>query len=214
MYTIVYLIRHSEKLDIKLIEKYNEFEPYQISREKRILSANGEYKARILSQQNEFKNLDAIYSSNYVRAIQTAKYFAESQDIKIIVDKGFNERKYGNPEKSNDIGCKQYFDENIKNFEGESRKEVTKRMEMSFQKALEENKGKRIAIFTHGAAMTFLLMKWCELVNVDENKKKTLKFKDKIIIDKVFDAPEVFKLFVNEELNVENIEHLEYVYNE
>lgn len=214
MYTIVYLIRHSEKLDTKLVEKYNEFESYQISREKRILSANGEYKARILSQQDEFKNLDAIYSSNYVRAIQTAKYFAESQNIKIIVDKGFNERKYGNPEKSLDIGCKQYFDENIKNFEGESRKEVTKRMEMSFQKALEENKGKRIAIFTHGAAMTFLLMKWCELVNVDENKKKTLKFKDKIIIDKVFDAPEVFKLFVNEELNVENIEHLEYIYNE
>lgn len=212
MYTIVYLIRHSEKLDTKLINKYNEFEQYQISREKRILSTNGEYKARVLSQKKEFENLDAIYSSNYVRAIQTAKYFAESQNIKIVVDKGFNERKYGNPKKSIDIGRQQYFDENIKNFEGENRKEVTKRMEISFQKAIEENKGKRIAIFTHGAAMTFLLMRWCDLVDVDENKKKILKFNDKILINKVFDAPEVFKLFVNEDLIVENIEHLEFEY--
>ena len=95
MDTTVYLIRHSEKLDTKYIDKYYNDEFYQITREKRILSSDGERKAKILSENKEFNKLDAIYSSNYVRAIQTAKYFAERLDIKINVNKDLNERRYG-----------------------------------------------------------------------------------------------------------------------
>ena len=53
MNTIVYLIRHSEKLDMKYIDRYYDDENYQITREKRILSAEGERKANILSKQKE-----------------------------------------------------------------------------------------------------------------------------------------------------------------
>lgn len=212
MKTTIYLIRHSEKLDTNFIDRYYEDEYYQITREKRILSSEGERKAKILSENDEFKKLDAIYSSNYVRAIQTAKYFAEKKDIVINVNKEFNERKYGNPEKSNNIGIEQYYDENIKNIEGESRKEVTDRMYKAFKSVVEDNIGKKVAIFTHGAAITFLLMKWCELIYITEEKKKCLKFNDKIVIEKIFNAPEVFKLIVNENGNVESILNLEFKY--
>lgn len=147
MDTIVYLIRHSEKLDTKYIDKYHSDEFYQITREKRILSSEGERKAKILSENEEFDKLDIIYSSNYVRTIQTAKYFAERLNIKININKDFNERKYGNPLESKEIGIEQYYDENIKNNEGESRKEVTERMYNAFNKIVKENKGKNIAIF-------------------------------------------------------------------
>lgn len=46
-----------------------------------ILSVEGEIKADILSKNSEFKNVDKIYSSNYARAIGTAKYIANSNNI-------------------------------------------------------------------------------------------------------------------------------------
>ena len=115
MNTIVYLIRHSEKLDMKYIDRYYDDENYQITREKRILSAEGERKANILSKQKEFDKVDVIYSSSYVRTIQTAKYLAERLDKKIHVNRNLNERKYGNPKYAEDITLKQYYDEKIKN---------------------------------------------------------------------------------------------------
>lgn len=61
MDTTVYLIRHSEKLDTKYIDKYYNDEFYQITREKRILSSEGERKAKILSENKEFnKYIQAI----------------------------------------------------------------------------------------------------------------------------------------------------------
>ena len=212
MDTIVYLIRHSEKLDTKYIDKYHSDEFYQITREKRILSSEGERKAKILSENEEFDKLDIIYSSNYVRTIQTAKYFAERLNIKININKDFNVRKYGNPLESKEIGIEQYYDENIKNNEGESRKEVTERMYNAFNKIVKENKGKNIAIFSHGAAITFLLMKWCDLLSITNDKKKCLKFKNNIITNKIFEAPEVFKLIINENDSIKSIRNLEFKY--
>lgn len=212
MDTIVYVIRHSEKLDTKYIDKYHSDEFYQITREKRILSSEGERKAKILSENEEFDKLDIIYSSNYVRTIQTAKYFAERLNIKININKDFNERKYGNPLESKEIGIEQYYDENIKNNEGESRKEVTERMYNAFNKIVKENKGKNIAIFSHGAAITFLLMKWCDLLSITNDKKKCLKFKNSIITNKIFEAPEVFKIIIDERNNIKSIRNLKFKY--
>ena len=212
MHTIVYLIRHSEKLDIQYIDRYYNNENYQITREKRILSAEGERKASILSKQKEFSDVDVIYSSSYVRTIQTAKYLAERLDKKIHIDRNLNERKYGNPQYAQDITLKQYYDEKIKNIEGESRKEVTDRMYKAFMNIIKDNKGKKIAIFSHGASIVFLLMKWCELVYVDNEKKKCLKFKEKVVINKKIGAPEVFKIIIDDKQNIKDIENLMFEY--
>lgn len=214
METVVYLIRHSEKLDEKYIDKYYDDEFYQITREKRILSSEGERRAKILSEQKEFNKVNVIYSSSYVRSIQTAKYFAERNNIKIHISKELNERKYGDPVHSKDIGLEQYYDENIKNIEGESRKEVTERMNRIFKSIVKNNEGKFIAIFSHGAAITFLLMKWCELSSITNEKKKCLTFKNKIIFNKIFETPEVFKITLDSNLDIKNIENLKFEYND
>lgn len=212
MNTIVYLIRHSEKLGMQYMDRYYADEDYQITREKRILSAEGEKKAKLLSKQREFDKIDVIYSSSYVRTIQTAKYFAERLDKKIHVDRNLNERKYGNPQYAENITLKQYYDENIKNIEGESRKEVTDRMYKTFMNIIDKNKGKTIAIFSHGAAISFLLMKWCKLVYIDSQKTKCMKFQDKIVINKKMEAPEVFKIIIDEKQNIKDIENLLFEY--
>ena len=67
--TTVYLIRHSEKIDNKLLDNSNNNEYYQTRREKIILSIEGEKKAEKLSKLKEFEDIDVIFSSNYARAI-------------------------------------------------------------------------------------------------------------------------------------------------
>ena len=89
--TKIYLIRHSEQLKInKPLVKY---EDAQINNEKIILSVEGEKKAEEVSKFKELSNIDVLWSSNYVRAIATAKYIAKKNDIEINVDEGFSEGK-------------------------------------------------------------------------------------------------------------------------
>lgn len=51
-----------------------------------ILSPLGEENAKKLCNVNELKNIDEIYASNSSRAIETAKYLAETNNIKIKLD--------------------------------------------------------------------------------------------------------------------------------
>ncbi len=84
METVIYLIRHSEQLKVKGINASNDSS--QIINEKIILSINGERLAQKLSEIDELKNIDIIFSSNYVRAIATAKYIAYENDIEVNID--------------------------------------------------------------------------------------------------------------------------------
>ena len=86
--TCIYLIRHSEQLRLK-----NDEEESQIANEKIILSVEGEKKAEEISKLSELQNIDVLWSSNYVRALSTAKYISLENNIEINIDKNFNERK-------------------------------------------------------------------------------------------------------------------------
>ena len=180
--TIVYLIRHSEQLKINGIKNIKEDD--QINNEKITLSVEGEDKAKELSKMKELNNIDIIWSSNYVRAIATAKYIAYRNDLEINIDSNFNERKLGNLNNLKDIGKnkkysyteEQLLDEKLKNVDGENRTEVNNRMSNSLDKILKENEGKKIVIVSHGAAIKFLLMNWCKL-----NEDIKLVYKDKVL---------------------------------
>ena len=206
--TTVYLIRHSKKIDNKLLDNSKNNEYYQTRREKIILSIEGEKKAEKLSKLKEFDDTDVIFSSNYARSLQTAKYLAERKNLVIHIDDRFNERKLGILQEDEKIHIKQYYDENIKNSEGEPRKEVTKRMLEAFLEVVNNNRGKKIAIFTHDSSMTFLLMQWCKLEYIKEDKHKCLSFNNKIIIDRKYDAPEIFKLLVDGKNNVIDVKNI------
>lgn len=149
--TIVYLIRHSTKFDPNNIEIYNSNDSKQLKTEKKMLSVEGEEKARKLSKQNEFKNIDSVYSSNYVRAMQTAKYFIEGRNIKLNIDERFNERKVGNYRKEEypNFFCDQYWNKELKGEEGECQTEVNKRMTEAFWEVVNNNKYKKNVIVSH-----------------------------------------------------------------
>lgn len=95
--------------------------------------------------------------------------------------------------KKNAFTVEQLLNGNLKNEDGENRIEVTKRMEEAFYRIKNDNTGKNIVIVSHGAAIKFLLMKWCKL-----NSENMLQFNNAMIN---LNSPGVIKLvFENDEL--------------
>lgn len=175
-----------------------------------MLTIEGEKRAKLLSREKEFENIDVVYSSSYVRAMQTAKYFLDNK--KLNVDKRFNERTFGTLEniEKGVFFCEQYRNEELKNKDGESQKEVKKRVTEAFFDVVNKYKGKRILIVSHGTAISFLLMNWCKLLDVQSNYLRKLEFNKKIIINRPYKAPEVFKVTLDKDNNVINIQNIEF----
>ena len=98
--------------------------------------------------------------------------------------------------RSNSFTTDQLLDENLKNTDGESRKEVTNRMEKSINKIFRENIEKRIIIVSHGAAIKFFLMKWCKLNNKNEIQynNKTINLNSPGIIKLIFNGNRLLEL--------------------
>lgn len=195
---VIYLIRHSEGLKRKKDIKNSD--SLQLINEKNPLSVNGEERAKKLSMMDELQNIDVVISSNYVRAMATAKYIANANDVDLNIVDNFGERKFGInswAELPEDFEKKQLFDMDLKMENGESQREVANRMYEGLMGIIDNFYQDRIAIVSHATAITFLFMKFGKM------KDGNLIFKDKIIFDKEFlwNAPEVFKLtFDNKEL--------------
>ena len=79
----IYLMRHSEPLKPINI---NNNDSLQVQNEKWGLTINGEILANEKSKHIELNNFDIVISSNYVRAISTAKYFTKD---KLFIDENF-----------------------------------------------------------------------------------------------------------------------------
>ena len=196
METTIYLIRHSKPLKIK--ENLESNDSLQIQNEKNPLSVEGEEKAKLLSEQESFQNIDVVISSNYVRSIATAKYIAEKNNTKVLIMDDFGERKHGInswEELPENFEKRQLENKDYKIGSGESHQEVANRMYDALMKVLSNYQGKKITIVSHATAMIFLFI---SLTTYQNNK---LYFEDKLLIDENFewDAPEVFELKFNEE---------------
>lgn len=195
---VIYLIRHSEGLKKKKDIKNSD--SLQLTNEKNPLSVNGEERARKLSLIDELKNIDVVISSNYVRAMSTAKYIANANDLELNVIDNFGERKFGVnswDDLPEDFEKNQLLDLDLKLENGESQREVANRMYEGLMGVIDNYYQDRIAIVSHATAITFLFMKYCEI------KDGNLFFKNKLVFDKEFlwSAPDVFKLtFDNKEL--------------
>lgn len=214
MQTKIYLVRHSEQL--KKLGKRLCVEDSQIENEKIILTVNGEKKALELAKYlKTIDNIDVLWTSNYVRAMSTAKYIAEIYNIHMNVDSRFGERKLGNLEelkklgegKKNSYTVEQLLDENFKNVDSESMLEVRERALSAIEEILKENVGKNICIVTHGALIKFLLLNYAVL------NKETLEieFNGKKIVGAKLNSPDLIKLTYedNKLIDMEHIEKLE-----
>lgn len=205
--TTLYLVRHSEPFkghrgieDIK--------ETILFSNIKTPLSVNGEHFAESISSNNEFDNIDVVWSSNYVRAMSTAKYFAYRNGLKVNVSDKLGERIHGInswDELPSNFEVHQFEDENYKLDNGESQKDVRERLTKFIENILNENKNKRILIIGHSTATTFLLKNWCEI-----SHPNSYKFKGNIFFNGKWNYCETFKLEFDDNNELISIKNLKF----
>ncbi len=132
-------------------------------------------------------------------------------DIEINVISDLGERRFGIDfwnELPENFEKKQFLNENYKLNNGENQKEVRDRMYSVIMKILNEYPDKRIAIVSHGTAISYLLKKCCE-IDIFDNKLR-YSFKNKMIFEGYFNYCETFKLEFDNENKLINIENIKF----
>ena len=168
MITTVYLMRHSITERVNYLKDNDSL---LVRNQKQILTIEGEELARKVSNNEIFSDIDMVISSNYVRAMATAKYFTKDDKLNIVED--FGEREFGVDDYKDiptDFYERQLNEDDYKIGQGESQKEVRERMSKALLEVVNNNEGKTILIVSHSTAMIFLL-------------KKCLLYKDKVILE-------------------------------
>lgn len=197
--TIIYLINNNYTMNNL---NFPSHESLDSKREKRILSIEGERESAELKNIPYLEHVQAIYTSNYVMSIGTAKYLAKDLELDINIDSDLGERVLGNlgDKKIRMVTEMQENDFNYKLSGGESLNEVKRRMLHFINKVIQKDKDKTVAVFTHNVAITSLLSNYCTKgFNLDN--RLILNYGEDAIIDGAWDGINIIELqFQDDEL--------------
>ena len=189
----IYLIRHSApfiEIDNYIDYKLVSWKDYNRNM---ILSREGEENAKKLCNIEELKDLDEIYSADSFRALGTAKYVSEMNNLKIKLDDRINERELGIntiSEIPENFQIDSFNNKDLKYKSGESLNEVDKRFNSFINDKLKNNN--KIALFIHGIIMMSYLQN-----NTDfsfDGKNMKLIFNNKEIYNNKMKTPMIFKI--------------------
>lgn len=164
----VFFIRHSKPGNCNFIYKWSSL---QKKEEKKKLTKDGKKLAKEFFHNAIFDEIEEIYSSNYLRAYETAKILSNRKKINVVINKNFGERKIGIKKWSEypkDFEIHQFNDNNYKLPNGESLNEVRDRELNALNNILNNAKSNCIAVVFHSTAMMILLSNWCD-VNYDSD---------------------------------------------
>lgn len=206
----IYLIRHSAPF--VEIDNYvdNDNVLWFEFNKNMILSPQGEENARKLCNVEELKDIDEIYASNSSRAIETAKYLAGCNNLKIKLDERINEREFGVdyindlPENFTKIS---FDDKTFKVNNGESLNDVDNRFK-SFIKDLLDKENNRIAIVMHGIILLSYLKTICNHFEFD-GENFNIKYNDNIVLDGKPKNPSIYKVVFDSNQKIINVEYVE-----
>lgn len=132
------------------------------------LSDLGRQQAEITAKAIAKEKIDVIYSSDLLRAVQTAEPMADELGLEVNKTTAFRERNVGVLEgltfrQSKEQFPKDYYaliNRNINHVitDGESYRQLLKRGTSALKEILYVHKGKRIAIFSHTGAICYLTL--------------------------------------------------------
>lgn len=125
----------------------------------RALSKEGKEQIKDVLKNLKHKEIDVIYSSPFIRAIDTIKSYAEYRNFKIHIVEDLKERKVSDHfiDDFETFAIKQWKDFDYKLPYGESLREVQERGIKVIEKIIKKNKGKTIVVGTHGTFLGVLL---------------------------------------------------------
>ena len=132
------------------------------------LSDLGCEQARLAAAALAKENINAIYSSDLLRAVQTAEPLARMLGIEIVTSTALRERNVGVLEgltfdESKAAHPDDYYalvNRNIHHVitDGESYRHLLNRITAELRDILRQHRGERIAIFTHTGALCFMTL--------------------------------------------------------
>ena len=209
---IIYLIRHSAPF--VEIDNYadNDNVLWSEFNKNMILSSKGEENAKKLCNVEELKNIEEIYASNSFRAIGTAKYLAESNNLKIKLDERINERKFGAKyikDLPSNFTKFSFDDKDFKINDGESLNDVDNRFNSFINDLLNDDVNK-VVIVMHGIILLSYLKTICDYFKFD-GKNFEIKYNNKIILNGTPKNPSIYKVVFNDDKKLINVEFVECV---
>ncbi len=132
------------------------------------LSELGKEQAEITAAALSRERINTIYSSDLLRAVQTAEPLAKALDLPIIKTSAFRERKVGVLEgltfdESKEKHPKDYYaliNRNVSHVitGGESYRQLLRRATGTLREILQIHQGERVVIFSHTGAICFLTL--------------------------------------------------------
>jgi broad specificity phosphatase PhoE len=132
------------------------------------LSPLGLQQAEITAQHLAKERISAIYSSDLLRAVQTAEPLAGLLDLEIIATSDFRERHVGVLEgltfdEAKNQYPKDYYalvNRKISHVitNGESYRQLLNRTTKALRRILREHRGKKVVIFSHTGAICFMTL--------------------------------------------------------
>src|SRR3989344_1754121 len=159
METTIYLMRHAES-------SWNKQKRFQGSSDIR-LSINGRTQAEKLGKYFKEKEIESIYSSPLQRCLETARIAFKGKEIN--VEKNLIERNYGEWEGLTREQIMRKYEKQWHEFMlsgslkgikgGEPLNKVTKRSFNAVKEIASKNKGKNIAVISHGRTNKQILSK-------------------------------------------------------
>jgi len=159
--TTVYFIRHAES-DISV-------------RDGRIrpLTEKGLADRKLVTEFLQDKNIDAVLSSPFKRAVDTVADFAEKNGFKIEIVEAFRERKGDSDMDRNNFDFdafnkRQWADFSYTLSDGECIAEVQKRNISALNDVLFRYRNKNIVIGTHGMALSAIINNYDNTYNFDD----------------------------------------------
>ncbi len=125
----------------------------------RELSEKGLADTVLVTQFLSDKDISAVLSSPYKRAVDTVKGFADGAGLEVEIIPDFRERSIDNVwlEDYNSFARRQWSDFDYKLSGGESLCEVQRRNIAALKSAVERFEGKNIAVGSHGTALSTII---------------------------------------------------------
>lgn len=145
--TNIYFVRHAEPN----YENHND--------RLRELTEKGLRDREMVTEYLADKNIHAVLSSPYRRAVDTVKHFADSRGMEIELVEDFRERTVDNVwiEDFNAFAQRQWADLDYKLEGGECLREVQRRNIAALIDVLHRYEGKNVVIGSHGTAVSTIL---------------------------------------------------------
>lgn len=126
------------------------------------LTAQGRQDSEIVTSVLCGKGITAIYSSSYLRAVQTVSGFAKKSGLSICKEYDLRERGAGKWQEVSetylDFVLRQISETALKAPDGENMQEVQKRCMKVLERIIKAHDGESIAVGIHGMALASILM--------------------------------------------------------